>query len=363
MLTSNVLRSIKQVSTYFAMATGLGAAACSSPAPVAAEPPLAVRITEVRRTDLAEEVRYIGTVRSVREVTVLARVAGTLDALPVAEGASVRSGEVLARIETPDLAARTSQAASELERARSERDYLCATHETDLRLLEAGAVSQAQVDASGRACRAARSSVAAAGARRSEVGSVLDRRVERAPFAGRVLEHLAESGEAVVQGRPLLLLGDDVLEIEVEVNEHDLALGIQPGTPAVVRPRGEGALRSSVRDIAARAHGPSRTIAVRVDLPEGTSARHGTSAEVSLELARAERVTAVPVDAVTLEHDGTVVYVIEDGLARRQRVEVGIRDDGWIAVQPDLEPGATVAVSNLGALVDGARVYAVGDER
>jgi len=149
------MRLQKKVNTYFVflMTVLWAAAGCRTEPPPTPERPQAVRVIAPERRDLVHEVSYVGTVRSAREVKVLARVAGTLEALPVAEGERVAQGAVLARISAPELGARLDQAQAELERTTTERDYACETFATDQRLYDQDAISRAQLDRSRRQCR------------------------------------------------------------------------------------------------------------------------------------------------------------------------------------------------------------------
>lgn len=334
-------------------------AGCEQPAAPAAEPPLAVRVATVEHRPLEHRLHYVGTVRSAREVTVTARVPGTLAALPAGEGEHAGRDAVLATVDTPDLEARLAQTQAEQRRAHAEVEYLCGVYETDQRLGADGVLQRAQVDASQRMCRNAEAGGAAADARARELRSTLDKRIERAPFAGRVLSHLAEPGEHVAPGRPLLVLGDDALELHVLVTERDLAHGIRGDTPVVVM-QGDQEIASHVTEVGHLARGPGRAVDVRVALPaEAADIRHGTSMDVAFVLAREAAAAAVPADAIATSAGGPAVYVIEGDIARQHRVRTGITAGGWVAIEPPLAVGTPIAVTNLDALADGTPVYPV----
>lgn len=329
----------------------------------------AVRTVAARTMSMSETLAYVGTVRSEREVKVLARVMGTLSALRFEEGARVRKGQVLAQIAVPDLDLRMQRLAADLRRLQNDQQYLCDTLETDLKLRKSGAVPQARVDASGRGCRGAREAVKAARAASGELSSNRGRATERAPFDGRVLRWLAEPGEHVAPGRPMLHLGNHRLEVVVQVNETDLARGIKVGTPVTVA-LGGPLTGASGQQQAARVHrvaptttGPGRTFEVRIPLPGALqkTARHGTSLDVTFVLVREEGAVAVPEVALSSGVAGATIFVIKDGQARAVAVTPGITAAGWVAVKPPLAQGARVAVTNLDVLRDGMKVYAVQD--
>ncbi|MFZ5590698.1 MAG: hypothetical protein ACOY81_02680, partial [Bacillota bacterium] len=69
---------------------------------------------------------------------------------------------------------------------------------------------------------------------------------------------------------------------------------------------------------------------------------------------------AVPADAV-LEQDGTsVLFVVENNVARQRKVKIGLVGSGYMQVVSGLKEGETVVVKGNRLLVDGARVKIEG---
>ncbi len=334
-------------------------AGCAADEPRSAEgsAPVAVRVAPIVRADLARSVAYVGTVHSRREVKVVARTAGRVIALS-GEGETVDAGRVVARIAVPELEARVSRLEAELQRAETERGFLCDSFQRDQRLAATGAISTTRLDRSRRACENANAAVAAARAGSREIAAAKRKSAETAPFAGRVLQWLAEPGQNVMPGSPLLVFGSHDLEVRAAVGERDLAKGVRQGIPARVR-LGEKALRLEVASVAPMATGPGRTTEIAVALPGDVDPGHGTSMRVDLVVAETAGAIAVPAAAIAESEAGSIVFVIEDGRARAVAVAPGIRDRGRIGVDGELAAGDMVAVSNLDLLADGSQVFAV----
>ena len=189
----------------------------SRPLPTAEQRPRAVRVAEARILTLLTGVDYVGTLRSAREVEVVARTAGTIVALPVDEGFRVTTGEIVAQLDDAEIRSLRRQVRSDRRRVRTDRDYVCDSAATDERLARQGAISTAQVDRSRATCQSAEAVVETVQARLDEVESVLERTDELSPFDGIVLRRVAEVGQNVVPGRPLMILGDTNLEVVVPV--------------------------------------------------------------------------------------------------------------------------------------------------
>jgi len=61
----------------------------------------------------------------------------------------------------------------------------------------------------------------------------------------------------------------------------------------------------------------------------------------------------VPVEAVKTEGESNSIFVIKDGAARQQMVQLGLLENGFIQVKQGVLEGDMVATSNLNALSDG----------
>jgi RND family efflux transporter MFP subunit len=253
---------------------------------------------------------------------------------------------------------------AEVARAKTERDFLCETHETDEKLAASGVISKRQVDLSRKACDAASAALTAAQAGSREIGATQGKTSEQAPFDGRVLQWLVEPGQNVMPATPLLLLGSHDLELRVQVGEKDLERGVREGVPAMVR-LGDQVLRLEISNVAPMAVGPGRTSEVKIPLPNELTSTpaHGSSVRIEFLVAEAPDSLAVPQKALAKIAGKDTVFVIDNGLAQAVAVTSGIGDDGMVAVTGEITAGAWVAVSNLDLLKDNAKVFEVRPEK
>ena len=322
---------------------------------------VAVRTQRVQQRPVRETLDYVGTVRAHHELKVSARTGGTLIGQEAQEGDVLKEGAVIARLDAPEPKARLRGVEAELRRARSQQAQACKVSKRDAALLKKKAVPQARADASRASCKAAAHGVSAIRARVDELNITLGHSDILTPSGGRALRWLVEPGESVRPGQPVLLVGSGVTELEVRVTDRDLARGILPGSVALVRADRGGYSRTEVRRVAAMASGPGRHVDVRVALPD---ALHGLPAGSALDVRfvlREDRV-ATPVPRRALVRRGaseSVLFTIADGVVHPVRVTIGISEGELVAVLPALTPGTTVAVSNLGMLSAGARVFEV----
>jgi RND family efflux transporter MFP subunit len=325
----------------------------------------AVRVVAVHPEPIRQTIDYVGTVHAASQVSITSAVPGTLAKLDVDEGDRVERGQVLGRIDAPDVRARRDRVRAELERASVESAYMCDRLDTDRKLAEAEVIQRAQLDASQKNCDSARAAVAAAKAQLQELQATLAKTTVTAPSDAEVLQRMAEPGEEVGPGRALVILGGGAIEARVPVVEADLHRGLQVGTPARVSLPGSAGddsrvIETEVVAVAPLATGPGRSSEVTVALPDAfETLRQGMSLDVSFVLDEVPNATAVPLAAVRSTAQGDVVFVIEEGQARQLGVERGIVEAGRVAVEPQLAAGARVAITNIDTLYEGARVYPV----
>ena len=178
------------------------------------------------------------------QVDVSARIPGRVLSVLAREGEMVEPGQELARMDTEELEAALDRAEAEAALAREtklEAEAVVLQRESELRLaehelsrakslLDRGHTTQAVYDERQTArdvaeatLRAARARVATAGrqvaaaeAEARRIHAQLDDAVLTAPVAGRVLYRLAEPGEVVAGGEPVLTLLD-LSEIYMEI--------------------------------------------------------------------------------------------------------------------------------------------------
>ncbi|MDT8323237.1 MAG: efflux RND transporter periplasmic adaptor subunit [Bacteroidota bacterium] len=311
------------------------------------EAPVAVRVTQPIRTDLALRLPYLATVHAKTEIQIIAQIQGTVAAIAREEGERVRKGELLLQLDAPELE-------EAVQRLRSERDYWCSRSKTDERLLEQGAVSEDNVEAGRRACANAEAALREATAR-------LRKSAEHASMNGTLLRRLVETGQHVMPGQPLLLLGDDVAELRVDVIEGDMQRGIVVGTPVQVHTGEDEILRAAVREVAASSKMPMRTFTVRIGLQDARRLQHrnGVSLPVDFILREAQEALALPSSAVADPDKDPHVFLVRDDTVIRQNVEVGIQDGTLLEVRFPWNGRDDVAVSNLQKLRDSLRVLPV----
>lgn len=331
--------------------------------------PLAVRVTTPQTKNLQTELRYTATIHPRHQLQVTARVPGTLASFPAAEGQHVDKNQRVAHLVAPEFYLRQQRADAELQRLETDTNHACSVAETNRQLTQSNALPTSNADASDARCQAARHALQAATASRDETSLINQRSSETAPFDAVILKHIAQPGENIQPGRPLLLLGSRQLEARLQLSEFDLKThNISPKTPVFVHFDANPSTKpvpATIREFSPTAHGPARTVELFIDLPDELPdyLRPGISLEITLVTAHSTSDQIVPTSAVTRSNSDPTpnahLFVLRDKTLEKLTVSTGIQQDDWIEIHPPLPPDTRIAIGNLDALTHGMTVYPV----
>lgn len=191
--------------------------------------------------------------------------------------------------------------------------------------------------------------------------------VLRAPASGQVLRVLTESEQVVQPGQPLLEIGDPAaMEVEADLLSEE-AVGLKPGTPALIEGWGGPALRARLERIEPAAVTrisalgiEEQRVSALLQLEEPPEAWAGLGdgfrVRVRLTQARAEGVLAVPQGALFRQGAGWAVFVDAGGRAARRAVTLGLEGGGFAEVVEGLAEGEAVILHPSDQIEDGTPI-------
>jgi HlyD family secretion protein len=326
---------------------------------------------------LVRTLQFSARVATLSRVELGSTLTGRVAEVLVGEGARVRRGEPLLRLESDELRAALEQARAAERQAEArlaglrgsgrdaaqagvaQADAVRVAAETELRrtaeLVQQGFLSRSRLDDAQRALDVAQAQLAAARAQRSanaEQGSDLvqaqaqltlaraastaaQARLEQtqilAPADARVLDRLVEPGQIVQPGRALLALAlDGPLQLVAQVDERYLEQ-LQVGQAASVVADAFPGQRFAARllSIAPLVDAQRGAIEVKFDpTPAPPFLREDMTLSIEVTTARRERALVLPVDALrdaAADADAAQVLVVRDGRVEARRVKLGLR--------------------------------------
>lgn len=302
-------------------------------------PPAQVRVRPVETVTEALYEPVVGTLRSDKRATLEAKVSGRIESLPVLMGQSVKTGDLLARLDAAEIKARLQQAEATLEQASREWKRIST-------LFEQSAATRADYDATESRLRLAEAALAEAKAMMAYVEI-------RAPFDGVITRKWADVGDLAQPGKPLIGLEDpSSLQLEADVPE---SLGANLRADQAMKARIDAlgrTLEGRIRELAPIADPDTRTVRVKVQLPATEGLRPGQFARLLTPIREAQQLR-IPHSALVRRGQLEMVFVAAQDRANLRLVKTGHSDEASVEVLSGLQPGETVVVEGAHRLTDG----------
>jgi membrane fusion protein, multidrug efflux system len=321
------------------LGAALTLAGCSDDetAPSPSRPATPIAAFEVQTRDLSRPLRLAAPVEPRSLIRLAARTEGTVREVLQEEGARVRRGELLARLEV-------SEAEAELQRTEAELASAKLDYERAVELRRRGVATETEFQTA-QVAMAVAESHRALWASRAAYGRV------EAPQDSTVVARHIEPGEAVQSQDTLFELADlDQLVLRIGVSEMDVVhLAPEQAIPLRFDALPELRLEGSIRRIFPAAQGTSRLISVEVSLPAGAYAqgvRPGFLARIDTRIDRQPDTLVVPSAALGNDQQGQYVYLIENDRLQRREVQTGIVRGRWTQILGGLETGELILASN-----------------
>ncbi|MGA7079505.1 MAG: efflux RND transporter periplasmic adaptor subunit [Terriglobales bacterium] len=371
--------------------------ACSGNDRAPAGPTVTVGTTKVVRKSLGRQLTLSSELVPFQEIDVYAKESGFVSKLYVDYGTRVKTGQVMAILEIPELEDQLQQDQAEIKNANNQvsraqhelaRDqaqynalHLQYTRLNGVFQSQPGIVAQqevddaqgkdlassAQVDAGQAAFEASQSQLSAAKAKLAHDQSLFDYSRITAPFTGVVTERYANLGTLVqagtgssTQAMPIVRLSqDDLFRLVIPVPESYVRY-IHIGDQVDVRvPSLNRTFPGKVARFSVDVREDTRTMHTEVDVsnPERVLLP-GLYAEAELSLDRKEDVPTVPVQALNHAGNKTTVFVVnQNGELEDRTVQLGLETASDAEIASGLNEGEVVVVSDRSGLKAGEKVH------
>ncbi|MEE4250361.1 MAG: efflux RND transporter periplasmic adaptor subunit [Alcanivoracaceae bacterium] len=319
--------------------------------------PVTVRVAPVMAGEAQEPLRFAGVVRSRQRAELTFQVSGTLQERLVEIGAPVQAGELLARLQNPQLMPARDSARARLREAEAQARQAEQEYQRGLPLRERGVLSQQNIEQLLARRDSLRAAVDTARAALAEAEQLVREGELRAPFNGVVEAVLAEPGEFVAAGQPALRISSPQgFEVEVRIPEA-LRAGIEPDMTLPVwrvMDRDSVPLEGVVTEIG-RGSRRGELYPLVVSLDDETLVP-GVAVEVGVVRPLTEALT-LPVLAVVRSAEGTAVFRVRDNRAQRLPISVlQLAGEQVLVRGDDIVAGDLVVYAGLSRLADGDRV-------
>ena len=301
--------------------------------------------------DAPDTVSAEGVVEAVRQSTLAAQIAGQIVELRVKVGDSVKSGQVLLRIDARAAEQVVSGSQSQLAEAQAGLANAQRTFERNKQLFEQNFISKAGLDKAELDYKAAQARVGALQASAGQASTAQTFTTITAPYAGVVAATSIEVGDMATPGRPLVTVFDPAsMRVIATLSQSSLRavklqLPVQVEVPAVGR-----RLTAKQVTLVPLADSRTHTTKLRLELADSAGLLPGQFARAYFATGVARKLL-IPEDAVLRRSEVTAVYVQgAGGQAQLRQIRVGeASGDGTIEVLAGLREGERIALDPVKA--------------
>jgi membrane fusion protein (multidrug efflux system) len=322
-------------------------------------PPETVTSAMVASDSWETALTAVGSLNAVQGVTVAAELAGKVVRIDFEPGTPVRKGDILLHQDT------TSEEA-QLPGAVSQVTLSAASLKRADRLFADGIISQADHDT-------AVSTTAQAQAMVDNIRATIAKKTIRAPFSGRLGIRLANLGQILREGDPIVSLQAlDPVFVDFSLPQQQLSqvrLGLPVRVTSDALP-GE-IIAGKVTAISPLVDAESRNIKIQATVANhAEKLRPGLFVNVALGLPLRQKVLIIPATAVLYAPYSDSVYVIEGSktgkgdkpgtgggkVLRQQFVKLGEKRGDFVAVTNGLKESETIVSTGVFKLRNGQTV-------
>ncbi len=315
-----------------------------------ASAPVTVSTVTATATTWQAQMQAVGTLRAVRGADLSAQASGVVDEIAFDSGNEVPTGKVLLRLKPNDDFAKLQQleAAAELAAQTLKRDQ---------EQFAAQAISQATIDTDVSTLKSARAQVAAQQA-------LIEEKIVKAPFAGRLGIRQVDLGQYLSAGAPVVTLQAlDPILIDFYLPQQALKR-IKVGDAATATIDTYPGVRFSgvIEAINSKVDNASRNIQVRASFHNADRRLvPGMFASVAVDAGDAMSRITVPQTTITYNPYGNTVYVVKHGggahdTVQQRFVALGDTRGDQVAIESGVKEGEVVVSAGQVKLRNGSAV-------
>lgn len=358
---------------------GILLSGCSSNEASEAAPTVTVQVGAAENGPIKREIIAEAILYPKEQASLVPRVSAPVGKFYVVRGSPVHAGQLLAELESPDLASAVtdSHAASqqaeigyqtavqksqqELKLAKQELDAAQKLYDNREALLKQGAASPKDVEDARIALtqaqdgydtaqkefdvKNAEAQLTSAKAKASGAEAQLSYTKILSPINGVVTDRPVNPGEMAASGAPILTVMDlSQIIARAHISQQEAAL-LKIGNSASITPPGGKAVPGKVSVVSPALDASSTTVEIWVQAANpGTQLKPGSSVRVSMVAETVPHAIVIPAAALLTSPDGvtSVITLDTDNKPHKQKVTVGIRNGNDVQVTKGLNGGERV---------------------
>jgi len=326
-------------------------------------PTISADTAKVARHTLADELSVRGTIAAVpnEDVKVSALVPGRVIKVNVAEGDTVKQGQVLAELDRQPLQDQRRQATASVDQAKAQLENARLNLQRNQQLFERGIAAGKEVEDARKDMASAQAALDQANAALNAAERQVERAEVRSPIDGQVVKRMVSGGEQVdgTAAQPIVEIANlDRVELDANVPSEHLSQ-IRAGQMVDVSSDAYAGrtFAGTVLTIAPAVDPTTNAALVRIRITNSARLlKVGMFAEAHVQLAQHADALVVPPSAIVRDQEGAVVYVLTGDIAQRTPVKTGLEKPDAVEILSGVKEGQTVLTSSVYGLGEKAKL-------
>lgn len=327
-----------------------------------------VAVAKVARRDLYNEISIPAEFRPYQQVELHAKVSGFLQQINVDIGDRVKAGQLLAKLEVPELKDELDRGKAAEKRAEADYNnaHLIFTRLTSVDKANPNLVAQQELDSAQAKDQTAEAAIAAAKADVEKYETMLAYTHITAPFDGVITRRYADPGALIqagtaseTQSLPLVRVSDNSkLRLDFPVSVAYVK-DIHNGDPVEMRVESLGGKIISGKIVRStqRVEEETRTMITEVEVPNADfELIPGMYATAILKVQKRPQVLTIPSEALSSSQKTTVYVVDASNQIQERTITLGLETPTHYEVVSGLNDGDLVLIGSRSQVHPGEKV-------
>jgi len=344
-----------------------------------------VQVAVAKTQDINSQLNVSGALIPAKTVNIYSKLTGQVEKVNVEVGSEVKKGSILAQIETKALNIQLEQLQASLESAKAAEslakgqvdqakinlDSMEKAYEKTKDLYSKGLVTKDQLDeiatkyelakkqyetVSNGSLKQAKAALDVAYANMKNVKLQIENSKIVSPISGIVINKNINVGELASPTVPLFVVGDfSALKLKGTISQKYLPyVKVGQTIDVIVDIYPNKIYKGQIVSVGPMAVSTGMYFPIEISIKNVDNIKPGLSAHAVLNISK--KGIVVPSSALVRNNGKNYVYVIENNLAKKREVEVGLQNNREVEIISGLKENEKVAISNVNNLFDNAVV-------
>ena len=267
---------------------------------------------------------------------------GPIEDVYVEVGDFVKKGDVLLKIENDELEADKNNKEGELSESLAKLELEEKKLERLKALMKSPSFKKAEYEDQINIVKAAEGNLIKITSQYNKAKIIYDDAILKAPYSGVISKRLVTKGNYVNTGTPVFeIVNNEKFEIEANIPSDKIPLLNKKKEAEIIFPDGK-TLKTSFRSIVPKENPNTRTVIVRFKPlfnQKKSNLLINQNMNLKIFLKSKKPIKTIVKDALLIKNGNTVVYVIEDNIAKLKAVKTGISYQDSIEIIEGLDVG------------------------